>query len=57
VGVFYLVGGPRAWVNTVMVVLNLVGWRRRPWVRGPATAVLARLEDALAARVVPTEVA
>ncbi|MDB4948023.1 MAG: hypothetical protein JWM27_672 [Gemmatimonadetes bacterium] len=50
-------GGRAASVDTVLLLRDFLAWERRPMLRRRATAVLARLEDALAARAVPTEVA
>jgi hypothetical protein len=49
--------GRQASVDTVLVLRDFLAWERRPMLRKRATAVLARLEDALAARPIPTEVA
>jgi hypothetical protein len=50
-------GGRPASVDTVLLLRDFLAWERRPMLRKRATAVLARLEDALAARPLPTEVA
>jgi hypothetical protein len=50
-------GGRPASVDTVLLLRDFLAWERRPMLRKRAGAVLARLEDALAARAVPTEVA
>jgi len=48
-------GSEPASVDTVLLLRDFLAWERRPILRRRAGAVLARLEEALAAR--PTEVA
>jgi hypothetical protein len=48
-------GSETASVDTVLLLRDFLAWERRPLLRRRATAVLARLQEALAAR--PTEVA
>lgn len=50
-------GGRTASVDTVLLLRDFLAWEQRPILRKRAAAVLARLEDALEARALPTEVA
>lgn len=50
-------GGRSASVDTVLLLRDYLAWEQRPILRKRAAAVLARLEDALEARALPTEVA
>lgn len=50
-------GGRTASVDTVLLLRDFLAWEPRPILRKRAAAVLARLEDALEARALPTEVA
>ena len=50
-------GGRTASVDTVLLLRDYLAWEQRPILRKRAAAVLARLEDALEARALPTEVA
>lgn len=50
-------GGRVASVDTVLLLRDFLAWEPRPILRKRAAAVLARLEDALEARALPTEVA
>ena len=52
----YLGGGPAS-VETAIVLRDFLAWERRPMLRKRAVAVLARLEDTMARRAAPTEVA
>ena len=52
----YLGGCPSS-VDTVLLLRDFLAWEPRPILKKRAAAVLARLEDALAARTAPTEVA
>jgi hypothetical protein len=50
-------GGRPASVDTVLLLRDFLAWERRPILRRRAAAVLSRLEDEMAGRSVPTEVA
>ena len=50
-------GGCPASVDTVLLLRDFLAWEPRPILKKRAASVLARLEDALAARTAPTEVA
>ncbi len=52
----YLSGRPPS-VDTVLLLRDFLAWESRPLLRRRATVLLARLEDALVARPLPTEVA
>jgi hypothetical protein len=55
-GALEYLGGVPASVDTVLLLRDFLAWEPRPLLRKRATVVLARVEDALAARA-PTEVA
>ncbi len=48
-------GGRPASVDTVLLLRDFIAWEPRPLLRRRASAVLARMEDALAARALVPE--
>lgn len=50
-------GGRPASVDTILLLRDFMAWEARPLLRRRAAALVARMEDSLATRPIPTEVA